>query len=587
MSNRRRGRRRKGKKADDFQDDGSTGGAADAVPHGSEHVQHAGSPHGMHGSPTKGGLAHDNHTRTNSQNSERGSNSGSITSNGIGVSTLPCVSGRRPADAVRRHAELGPAQHMQAPALAPGRGTGGRGASTAANAPSGAFGFQIGHGRVAPEPTAVASVSSGLLLRVGTWNCEHLALDMPSGPQHAKLLHMANAIVAANLEVVALQEVEWKKRGQAAVKLLVGLLEQCEAENAAVVDSDTPVQWRFIDHLHETPPQNDLPEMCAFIFRHKCSGRTITSATSQCVVLSRDERKKYVGSQKMFVRSPAYGRFFIQETSADAAVHAQRSAVYSVVLMSVHAKAPQDWVTQGTVRDLAQLGKLVKAIRITNADTLSGTPVVLMGDFNLDSAAPVYQRLYGKGWVPSLPPGIPTTVKGDHQLDNIWLQTGAECPPGAPSVDGSIAALRRSKAVDHGAVQLAEGAVVVPPVQGIPREELSDHCLVHCSIVLQHPTDVACAGWPSPGTAHGENIANGDTTVMGSRDELLRAPSYEQACESKLAALHRWLKVAAIATPAAVINGAASGAGCFSFPWRRGKVSLCHYVPAVESDMKT
>eukprot|EP00955_Chlamydomonas_euryale_P060260 357663-Chlamydomonas_euryale.AAC.12 len=94
---------------------------------------------------------------------------------------------------------------MQAPALAPGRGTGGRGASTAANAPSGAFGFQIGHGRVAPEPTAVASVSSGLLLRVGTWNCEHLALDMPSGPQHAKLLHMANAIVAANLEVVALQ----------------------------------------------------------------------------------------------------------------------------------------------------------------------------------------------------------------------------------------------------------------------------------------------------------------------------------------------------------------------------------------------
>eukprot|EP00955_Chlamydomonas_euryale_P060263 357663-Chlamydomonas_euryale.AAC.15 len=251
-----------------------------------------------------------------------------------------------------------------------------------------------------------------------------------------------------------------------------------------------------------------------------------------------------------------------------------------------------------------------------------------MGDFNLDSAAPVYQRLYGKGWVPSLPPGIPTTVKGDHQvgagmaacmvhvaeparsvsgaapsnlkwglrclwcvghmqLDNIWLQTGAECPPGAPSVDGSIAALRRSKAVDHGAVQLAEGAVVVPPVQGIPREELSDHCLVHCSIVLQHPTDVACAGWPSPGTAHGENIANGDTTVMGSRDELLRAPSYEQACESKLAALHRWLKVAAIATPAAVINGAASGAGCFSFPWRRGKVSLCHYVPAVESDMKT
>lgn len=166
-----------------------------------------------------------------------------------------------------------------------------------------------------------------------------------------------------------------------------------------------------------------LPDLC---HHHGPRFPTRNPDTAPCCARSIEERKQYVGAQKMFVRSPAYARFFISESSdaegKDGATISNgptSNGTFSAAFMTVHVKAPEKnahWITQGTVRDLGQLGKLVKAIRVTNAATLGNTPVVMVGDFNMDCGYAVYRRLYGKGWVPTLPPGMPTNVRRTLQV---------------------------------------------------------------------------------------------------------------------------------------------------------------------------
>lgn len=174
-------------------------------------------------------------------------------------------------------------------------------------------------------------------------------------------------------------------------------------------------------------------------------------------------------------------------------------------------------------------------------------------------------------------------------MDNIWLQTGAECPAGCPAPSNSAA--RQSKALDRSVVALAEAAAVVAPTRHIPREERSDHCLVHCNVSLLAPALTPPPGdpreWRDPGMCAS---AAHDGAGSDALSALLLPPSYDLACEGKLALLHRCLRGAEAKAPASMASGAAaadhqggtSSTGCLTFPLRRGKITMCQYVPVVE-----
>lgn len=174
----------------------------------------------------------------------------------------------------------------------------------------------------------------------------------------------------------------------------------------------------------------------------------------------------------------AYARFFVRDKSPDA-------AAYSVILAAVHVKAQEGKHMGGTARDLQALGKLVKAIRQPNADTIAGsTPVVLLGDFNQDCGnRTVFERILNKGWVPLLPPGHATNALGDCQYDNVWINRGGAADTAA--------------GYDRGLLE-AEPARVLHKPPEVDRQCYSNHCLVHSRICLLRSVERIGLVWQDP-----------------------------------------------------------------------------------------
>lgn len=332
--------------------------------------------------------------------------------------------------------------------------------------------------------TAAAQVSTEL--HIGTWNSEQLQLHngLSNRAQMDKLKTMAGQIIDSGVEVVALQEVCRSEYGERALEELVRLLDSKEkGRRRRHRDPEGPWRWEALSNLEGSMKDN---MMLAFLFRRiGPGGRVIISASGPSQrMLSAEEQAEHIGDALCTVqRCPAYAQLYIQEPSS----HSGAAVLtWSVILTNVHMKAKVKMQgREGNRRDLANLGKVVKAIRVPNEalyETVGHVPVVLLGDFNEDSAfAPGFRRLRAKGWVNALPASTPSACKG-RQLDNIWLQTGL--PPSGTGEASSSAAptsMPTSCALDRDVVAL-EGAAVCEPDQGA-----SDHRLVHAKIRLLRP----------------------------------------------------------------------------------------------------
>lgn len=200
---------------------------------------------------------------------------------------------------------------------------------------------------------------------IATLNCENLSINPKD-----KIFNIACYILDINPDIIALQEV-------------------CNLQAIDEIISLLGNEWKA--SYHTTPINTSrFHEYMAYIYKSniKCVG---------CLTFTDEEKKLYVGKNKIMLRAPLYGRFTVHNKD--------------LLLISYHANQ------ENPILDCQQIKYNINAIQSTN----DCKNIVILGDFNTHSNnLHAFRKIMKKQYKPTLSYNINTNVTNKEQYDNIW-----------------------------------------------------------------------------------------------------------------------------------------------------------------------